>query len=76
VTVVAAARVVTGEVVHAPGWVEYERGRIVAVGSSHLAALAAVRQVRLVQLMPYARVARVVHTESWSAHWFEHSAGS
>jgi N-acetylglucosamine-6-phosphate deacetylase len=31
-TVVAAARVVTGEVVHAPGWVQYERGRIVAVG--------------------------------------------
>jgi hypothetical protein len=49
---------------------------MVTGGPADFAALAAVRQVRLVQLMPYARVARVVYTESWSAHWVEHSAGS
>lgn len=32
-TVLAAARVVTGYEVHTPGWVEYDAGRVVAVGS-------------------------------------------
>jgi N-acetylglucosamine-6-phosphate deacetylase len=33
VTVLAAARVVTGHEVHAPGWIEYDADRIVAAGS-------------------------------------------
>ena len=32
-TVLAAARVVTGSQVHTPGWVAYHSGRIEAVGS-------------------------------------------
>ena len=38
-TVLAAARVVTGHEVHVPGWVEHENGRIVAVGAGRPAVV-------------------------------------
>jgi len=36
-TILAASRIATGHVVHAPGWVTYDKDRIIAVGAGRLA---------------------------------------